>query len=104
VYAKRRLEAGHVLGDEDVYLAIPLQKGQISCRELMRGEVLTEAVEPHAPVRIEAIDSPYARVPGLRRLIADRGVDPQEPGTETPEPASGLRVVDAGAGSSSSAS
>jgi N-acetylneuraminate synthase len=99
VYAKRRLQAGHKLGDEDVYLAIPLQKGQISCRELMRGEVLTETIEPDEPVRIEAIDSPYARVPGLRRLIAGRGVDPQNPVEATAEPSSGgLRVVDAPAG------
>ena len=52
----------------------------------MRGEVLTETVEPDAPVRIEAIDSPYARVPGLRRLIADRGVDPQAPPRTRPSP------------------
>jgi sialic acid synthase SpsE len=99
VYAKRRLDAGHKLGDDDVYLAIPLQKGQISCRELMRGEVLTETIQPDEPVRIEAIDSPYARVPGLRRLIAGRGVDPQNPVIPTEEPASGLRVVDAPTGS-----
>ena len=40
VYATRDLEEGHSLTDKDVYLAVPLQKGQISCRELMRGEVL----------------------------------------------------------------
>src|SRR5215471_1916791 len=37
VYAKRDLPVGHQLQDADVYLAIPLQQGQISCRELMRG-------------------------------------------------------------------
>ena len=66
----------------------------------MRGEVLTEAIAPDEPVRIEAIDSPYARVPGLRRLIAERGVDPENPVIAAEEPAtSGLRVVDAPAGS-----
>lgn len=77
VYAARPLDPGHTLADEDVYLAIPLQKGQISCRELMRGEVLTAPVEPHAPLMIDQIDSPYATVPSLRELIGDRGVDPQ---------------------------
>ena len=48
VYAARDLPAGHALSDEDVYLAIPLQKGQISCRELMRGEVLLQDVRAHA--------------------------------------------------------
>ena len=39
VYARRDLPEGHIFADEDVYLAIPLLQGQISCRELMRGEV-----------------------------------------------------------------
>ncbi|MDB6028177.1 MAG: N-acetylneuraminic acid synthase, partial [Verrucomicrobiales bacterium] len=37
VYARRDLEVGQKLEEEDVYLSIPLQKGQISCRELMLG-------------------------------------------------------------------
>jgi hypothetical protein len=41
---ERDLPVGHVLSDDDVYLAVPLQKGQISCRELMHGEVLLRAV------------------------------------------------------------
>ncbi len=61
--------------DDDVYLAIPLQKGQISCRELMRGEVLLHDVCAHdAPIVIDAIDSPYATSPSLRQLIEGRGI------------------------------
>jgi len=74
VYAKRDLPEGHVLEDEDVYLAIPLQKGQISCRELMRGEVLMKEVKQDAPIMIDMIDSPYASVPSLTALIYDRGL------------------------------
>ena len=76
VYARRDLPIGHMLEDEDVYLAIPLLKGQISCREFMRGEVLNAAVQADQPVDFEAIDSPYAADSTLRRLIADRGLDP----------------------------
>jgi N-acetylneuraminate synthase len=76
VYAKRDLPEGHVLTDEDVYLAIPLQKGQISCRELMRGEVLLRPVLQDQPVMIDIIDSPYASIPSLRQLIYSRGLDP----------------------------
>jgi hypothetical protein len=36
------------LSDDDVYLAVPLQRGQISCRELMHGEVLLKAVAADA--------------------------------------------------------
>ena len=62
VYAKADLPEGHILGDDDVYLAIPLQKGQISCRELMRGEVLLKPIRKDAPILIDAIDSPYASI------------------------------------------
>jgi N-acetylneuraminate synthase len=76
VYAKRDLPEGHSLADDDVYLAIPLQKGQISCRELMRGEVLLKAVGKDEPIMIDAIDSPYAHIPSLLNLIYGRGLDP----------------------------
>ncbi len=77
VYAKRDLPVGHVLQDDDVYLAIPLQQGQISCRELMRGEVIRTAVPQDRPIMIDTIDSPYAHIPSLRELIYHRGLAPQ---------------------------
>jgi sialic acid synthase SpsE len=77
VYAKRDLPVGHVLQDTDVYLAIPLQQGQISCRELMRGEVIRKAVPKDQPIMIDAIDSPYANIPSLTELIYHRGLAPQ---------------------------
>jgi sialic acid synthase SpsE len=75
VYAKDDLEAGHLLTDDDVYLAIPLQKGQISCRELMNGEVLLRPIRKDAPINIDDIESHYARIPSLRQTIYDRGLD-----------------------------
>ena len=75
VYARRDLPAGHQLGEEDVFLAIPLQKGQISCREFMAGETLSVAVSANAPISIREIDSPYASVESLRAVIENRGVD-----------------------------
>ncbi|HLB92772.1 MAG TPA: N-acetylneuraminate synthase family protein [Terriglobales bacterium] len=77
VYAKRDLPPGHVLQDADVYLAIPLQQGQISCRELMRGEVIRKTVSKNQPVMIDAIDSPYANIPSLTELIYHRGLAPK---------------------------
>lgn len=78
VYAKRDLPEGHVLVHEriedDVYLAIPLQKGQISCRELMSGEMLLKAVAKDDPILIDTIDSPYAYNDRLKRLIYERGI------------------------------
>jgi len=77
VYAKRDLPVGHVLQDNDVYLAIPLQQGQISCRELMRGEVIRKATLKDQPIVIDAIDSPYANIPSLTELIYHRGLAPK---------------------------
>jgi sialic acid synthase SpsE len=74
VYAARDIPAGHGLRDEDVYLAVPLQKGQISCRELMRGEVVMRDLPAHAPIRIDDIDSPYANHDELKHLILERGL------------------------------
>lgn len=74
VYAKRDLPAGHVIGDADIYLSVPLLQGQISCRELMRGEVLLNPVKQHASIDITDIDSPYAHNESLQALIQARGL------------------------------
>ncbi|MBF0134903.1 MAG: N-acetylneuraminate synthase family protein [Magnetococcales bacterium] len=73
VYARRDMAVGEVLTDADYYLAIPLQKGQISCRELMNGERLLRPVAKDASIMIDDIDSPYAERPELKQLIYQRG-------------------------------
>jgi sialic acid synthase SpsE len=75
VYAKADLPEGHCLMDDDVYLAIPLQKGQLSCRELMRGEMLLKRVQKDAPIKIDDIESPYSQIPSLKKTIYQRGLD-----------------------------
>lgn len=75
VYAKSDLPEGHCLVDDDVYLAIPLQKGQLSCRELMRGEKLLKPVQKDAPIKIDDIESPYSHMPSLKKIIYQRGLD-----------------------------
>jgi N-acetylneuraminate synthase len=79
VYATHDLPVGHVLQDEDVYLAVPLQQGQISCRELMRGEIILKAVPKDQPITIDAIDTPYASIPSLKDAIYNRGLPAHSP-------------------------
>jgi N-acetylneuraminate synthase len=78
VYARRDLPQGYVLDheqmDEDVYLAIPLQQGQISCRELMSGEVLNRSLKADEPIKIDDIASAYAHDHALKQTIYARGL------------------------------
>ncbi len=86
VYAASDLPAGHALTDEDVYLAIPLLRGQISCRELMRGEVLLKPIQKDAPVMIDEIDSAYAYISSLKQLIYARGLNEQSAPLQMKQP------------------
>lgn len=77
VYAKRDIEAGYEFNSatftDDFYLAIPLRKGQLSCREILNGQRLMEAIKTTEPLTIDHVDGPYAESDHLRQLILDRG-------------------------------
>lgn len=78
VYARQDLAPGYVFSkftfEKDFYLAIPLQKGQLSCREVMNGETLKKPVKANDPLTINHIDGPYAENPALKSLILARGL------------------------------
>jgi sialic acid synthase SpsE len=74
VYAKEALPAGHRLTEADIYLSIPLQKGQISCRELIAGEILTRPLAADEAVMLDCFDTPYASSKALRDKVANRGL------------------------------
>jgi len=84
VYAKKNLDAGHVLTRDDFYLAIPLQKGQLSCRELIEGDTLVKACPVDSPLMIDMFDNPYAKVESLREMISNRGLDPEASPVRSP--------------------
>ena len=73
-FARKDLPAGHRLAEADIYLAVPLQKGQLSCRELFTGEELVKPIQQDEPLTIDHLDNPYARVPELRNFILGRGL------------------------------
>jgi len=74
VYAKRDLAAGHVLSQDDVFLAVPLLQGQISVREFTSGEVLRHPVARDGPIRLRDIDSTYSDDLALQRMVDGRGI------------------------------
>lgn len=79
VYAKKDLPEGYVLTEDDIYLAVPLLKGQLSCRELMSGEVMIKSVKKDRPVFIDNIDCPYAYEDTLKSHIYARGIELSKP-------------------------
>jgi N-acetylneuraminate synthase len=78
VYAKRDIPAGYEFSKDsfvdDFYLAIPLVKGQLSCREVMNGERLVQEIRTNDSLSINHIDGPYNENPSLRSLILERGL------------------------------
>lgn len=78
VYARRDLQEGYVIDnstfDRDFYLAIPLQKGQLSCREVFNGETLMKPITADSPLMVDYVDGPYSEVARLRELLMKRGM------------------------------
>ena len=77
VYFKRDLKAGQTIKKDDIYLAIPIQKGQISVRELMLGDygfVLNKDCKKDAAMMIDDIDCEYSRNENLKKSIYQRGL------------------------------
>lgn len=75
IYLRRALPAGHVVTEADVYLAVPLQAGQLSGREFLGNEVLTRSLVADAPVRLDAVSASYSGDAVLTAMIAERGLD-----------------------------
>ena len=77
VYSKKALKKGYVFSsesfDEDFYLAIPLHKGQLSCREIINGEKLIKDIDIDQQLTIDDVDGPYQENQSLRNFILDRG-------------------------------
>ena len=52
----------------------PLNKGQLSCREVMNGEKLIAPIKAREPLTISHIDGPYNEISSLRNLTHELGV------------------------------
>ena len=76
-YLKKSLKAGHILTEKDIYCAIPLQKGQISVREVALGYYgmkLKCDVKKNKPLLVDYVDNEYSRNKKLANEIYKRGL------------------------------
>jgi len=80
-YAKSDLPVGHVITADDIFWAVPLLKGQLSCRENLVGETVIKATTKGQPLFVDSIDSPYAYNENLKNSLYQRGIDPTPPPT-----------------------
>ena len=74
VYARTDLPSGHLLTPDDYYLAIPLQKGQLSCRELLNDQILCAPCSKDWPLMVDMVDSHYNHDERLKRELYKRGL------------------------------
>jgi sialic acid synthase SpsE len=75
VYANKDLKKGEKLTDEDYFMAIPLQKGQLSCRELVAGEIILKDIQKDKPILVTDLDTPYGKNKSMLNKINARGFD-----------------------------
>jgi N-acetylneuraminate synthase len=78
VYARKDLPEGYKFSTGsflgDVYLAVPLQKGQLSTREILNGVSTVKAISKDSPLLLNHMDPKFFNSPSLRETIESRGV------------------------------
>ena len=78
IYAKENLPVGTTINSRNFsdyfYLAVPLRKGQLSCRELFNGEKIIRHIKANAPLTLDDVDGPYSETKELRSKILERGL------------------------------
>ena len=72
IYAKHDLKKGSVLTFGDYYLAIPLQKGQLSCRELTHNLILTQDILKDQKIQVQDLNIPLTE--SFKERIMNRGI------------------------------
>lgn len=78
VYARRDIDAGYEFNHqnfaEDFYLAVPLRKSQLSCREVLTGQRLAKPILVDEPLSIDHVAGPYRSDSVYNESIRRRGL------------------------------
>ena len=56
------------------YLAVPLVKGQLSCREIFDGEQIMIGLKKNQPLMISDVNGVFAENSAFRKKIMNRGL------------------------------
>jgi len=79
IYAKKEIAPDTIINKDNFnnyfYLAIPLIKGQLSCREILNGTKIISKIPKDNPLMIEDIQGPLKDTEFSFRLIKNRGLD-----------------------------
>jgi len=77
IYAKHDIKKGTTIDSRNFselfYLAIPLQQGQLSCREIINGIEIIEDIKSDKPLTVDHISGPYNTEKELKEMIMNRG-------------------------------
>jgi len=78
IYLKDDLNEGTVINNENFndyfYLAIPLLKGQLSCREIFDGEIIIQNLKKDQPLMISNVNGIISESEVLLKKILERGL------------------------------
>ncbi len=78
IYAKRDLPDNYIIKPEtvweDLYMAVPLNKRQISCREAVDNIRILKAVKKDDQIIIDNVDASYSFNPKIKEMIYNRGL------------------------------
>lgn len=73
LFAKRDLACGDTVSLDNFYMAVPVHRGQLSCREVMWGGTLARDVKKDSPLMIDSVYADYLKDEQLIRRINERG-------------------------------
>jgi N-acetylneuraminate synthase len=74
IYAKRDLVCGDKINSDNFYLAVPICRGQLSCREIMDGGDVIKNICQDRPLMIEDVDAEYVKESEFIQKVRERGV------------------------------
>ena len=78
IYAAVDLDSGHILSRGDIYLAVPLQKAQLSTREFSFSDKplkMLRNCKKDAPITVDMLETKFSNPESSKKYIENRGIE-----------------------------